>query len=130
MYQLKAITFQRPLADTWTTILTLWMILCDPQNCSLLFIAITSGLTTWFHVLLQCTASKCQWQKPSKRATSKWLKQQKKKRETTGSTPITYVVRHMSHLFNSRLRQHTGVPCQLIVAYLSQLLQNISQLKT
>ena len=33
-------------------------------------------------------------------------------------------------LFNSRLRQHTGVPWWLIVVYLSQLPQNILQLKT
>ena len=51
-------------------------------------------------------------------------------RETTGPTPITLVVRHMSCLFNSRLKQHTGVPWRLIVVYLSQILQNILQLKT
>ena len=54
----------------------------------------------------------------------------KKKRDTTGPTSITYVVRRMSCLFNSRLRLHTGVPWRLIVVYLSQLLQNILQLKT
>ena len=130
MRQRFATIFQRPFADTWTTILTLWVILWDPQSCGLFFPVIIFGLIFWFHVLLQGTASKCQRQKPSKRATSEWLKWQKKKRDTTGPTSITYVVRRMSRLFNSRLKQHTGVPWRLIVVYLSQLLQNISQFKT
>ena len=79
MRQRFATIFQRPFADTWTTILTLWVILWDPQSCGLFFPVIIVGLTFCFHVLLQSTASKCQQQKPSKRATSEWLKWQRRK---------------------------------------------------
>ena len=130
MCQHLATIFQRPLADILTTILTLWVILCDSPSCGLLSLAIILGLTIWFHVLLQCTASKCQLRASSKRATSEWLKWQKKKKETTGPTAITYLVRHMSRRFNPGGGIQTGIPWQLIVSYLSHLLQNIVQHKT
>ena len=130
MCQHLATIFQRPLADILTTILTLWVILCDSPSCGLLSLAIIVGLTIWFHVLLQCTASKCQLRASSKRATSEWLKWQKKKRETTGPTSITYIVRHMKRQFNSGGGKHTGTPWWLIAGNLSHLLQNIWRLKT
>ena len=61
---------------------------------------------------------------------SEWLKWQQMIMETSDPTLITYVLRCMHCLFNSRVRQLTGLLLQLIVDSLSHLLQHVSQIKT
>ena len=61
---------------------------------------------------------------------SEWLKWQQTIMETSNPTSITYVLTHINCLFNSRVRQLTGLSRQLIADSLSHLLQHVSPFKT